>query len=63
MPNIIIEGPIIENIEIKRTLVKDITEIVEKAYGIPKEHIIITIKEFSPENVGVGGELISDRRK
>ena len=62
MPNVIIEGPKLENIEIKRNMVKQITDIIEKAYHIPKEHIIITIKSFAPEDVSVGGTLISDRK-
>lgn len=63
MPNIIIDGPKIENLEVKRNLIKEITIAVEKAFKIPKEYIIIVIKENSPENVGIGGILISDRRR
>jgi len=61
MPNVTIEGPRIEDVEIKRTLVKDITDALEKAYRIPREAYIVVIKENSPENVGVGGKLIVDR--
>ncbi|MFX0035142.1 MAG: 4-oxalocrotonate tautomerase DmpI [Candidatus Hermodarchaeota archaeon] len=63
MPNITIDGPKIENLEAKRNLIKEITIAVEKAYNIPKEHIIVVIKENLPENVGIGGILISDRRR
>ncbi|MFX1329778.1 MAG: 4-oxalocrotonate tautomerase family protein, partial [Promethearchaeota archaeon] len=49
--------------EVKRNLIKEITNAVEKAYKIPKEHIIVVIKENVPENVGIGGILISDRRR
>ncbi len=63
MPNITIDGPKIENLEVKRNLIKEITIAVERAYNIPKEHIIIVIKENLPENVGIGGILISDRRR
>lgn len=63
MPNITIEGPILDALEKKRALVKEITDSVENAYGIPREHIVVTIKEMMPENVGVGGVLIADRRK
>lgn len=63
MPNITIEGPIMNDIEKKRVLVKEVTEAVEKAYSIPREHIVVTIKELPPENVGVGGVLIADRRR
>ncbi len=63
MPNITIDGSKIENIEIKRVLIQEITASIEKAYKIPKEHIIVVIKENSPENVGVAGKLIADMRR
>ncbi len=63
MPNITIEGPKIEDLEVKRLLIKEITDAIEKAYNIPREHTVVVIKENSPENVGVGGTLIIDRRR
>ena len=63
MPNITIDGPKIENIDIKRVLIQEITTSIEKAYKIPKERIIVVIKENSPENVGVAGKLIADMRR
>ncbi|MFH1415208.1 MAG: 4-oxalocrotonate tautomerase DmpI [Elusimicrobiota bacterium] len=61
MPSVTIEGPKIEEIEVKRTLVKEITDALEKAYRIPREAYVVLIKENTPENVGVGGELIVDK--
>ncbi|KKN47671.1 hypothetical protein LCGC14_0660600 [marine sediment metagenome] len=63
MPNATIDGPPIEDLEIKRVLVKEITDAMEKAYKIPRQAYVVLIKENKPENVGVGGELIIDRRK
>ena len=63
MPNITIEGPKIEEIEKKRTLVKEITDAAVKFYGLPKEIIVVLIKDNAPENVGVGGQLISDKKE
>lgn len=63
MPNITVEGPKLDDIEKKRELVKKITDSVEKAYGISREHIVVTIKENKSENVSVGGVLIADRKK
>lgn len=62
MPNINIEGPVIQDLGKKRTLVKELTEAAVKAYGLPKEAIVVLIKENSPENVGVAGELIIDKK-
>jgi 4-oxalocrotonate tautomerase len=58
MPNVIIDGPPIKDLEVKRALVKEITNTMEKAYKIPREAYVIIIRENLPENVGVGGELI-----
>ena len=63
MPNAIIDGPPIKDLEVKRVLVKEITDAMEKAYKIPREVYVILIKENLPENVGVGGKLIIDREK
>jgi len=63
MPTINVEGPKIEDIEIKRTLVKEFTESATKAYGLPAEAIVVLIKENPPDNVGVGGQLIADKKK
>ena len=62
MPNITIEGPKLEDLEAKRILIKEITEAIERAYKLPREHTLIVIKENLPENVGIGGILISDKR-
>ena len=61
MPNVIIDGPKITDVEVKRTLVKEITDAVEKAYGIPRHAYVVTINGHAPEDVGVGGELVVDR--
>lgn len=63
MPSVIIEGPNIDDIELKRVLVKEVTDALEKAYKLPREVYVVLIKENPPENVGVGGKLILDRKK
>ena len=63
MPVIKIDGPGISDIDKKRSFVKEITEAAAKAYGLPHETVVILIHETLPENVGVGGQLISDRQK
>ena len=61
MPTITVEGPPIEDLERKRQLVKDITEAAMKTFGLSKEVIVVVIKENTPDNVSVGGQLIIDR--
>ncbi len=60
MPTIIVEGPKLD-IEKKRELVKKIYEVTSDIYGI--KHIVVLIKENSPENVGINGKLLIDRKK
>ncbi len=62
MPNISIEGPVIEDVGKKRILVQEVTDAATKAYGLPQETIVVFIKENSPENIGVAGKLIIDRK-
>lgn len=62
MPVIKIEGPKID-IETKKNIVKDITEILSKHYDIPEEHFITYIKENNLENVGIGTQILSEKFK
>ena len=62
MPNITIEGPKIKDIEVKRSLVKELTDAAVKAYELPVQSIVVLIKENLPDNVGVAGQLICDRK-
>ncbi len=64
MPNVVIDGPKLENLDAKRTLVKEMTDALVKAYGrIPREAFVIIIKENALDNTAVGGELLVDRMK
>ncbi len=64
MPSAEIAGPKINDIDLKRQLVKEVTDSMMKAYKIPNpSSFIVTIIETSAENVAVGGELIADKRK
>lgn len=60
MPHINIEGPAID-LDTKRVLAEELTIAAGKAYGLPKETIVVIIKENQPENVSVAGQLICDR--
>lgn len=62
MPTLTIDGPTIPDLDRKRALVREATEAAVKAYGLPAQTIVVVIKENPPENVGVGGQLIADRR-
>jgi 4-oxalocrotonate tautomerase len=61
MPTITVDGPTIKDIELKRQMVKTLTDAAYEVYKI--EHIVVLIRENAPENVGVNGQLIADRPK
>jgi 4-oxalocrotonate tautomerase len=60
MPTVTVEGPPID-VEKKRQLVKKLYDAAVDVYKI--EHITVLIKENPPENVGVEGKLLADRRR
>jgi 4-oxalocrotonate tautomerase len=63
MPNISIEGPPIKDLDVKRKLVKGLTDAAVEAYGLPAQKIRVVIKENLLENVARGGELLLDIKK
>ncbi|MBD3286533.1 4-oxalocrotonate tautomerase [candidate division WOR-3 bacterium] len=60
MPVIQVDGPPLDT-DKKRAMVKELTEVASRIYGIP--HIVVLIRENQPENVGSNGELIADIHK
>jgi len=48
--------------EQKRKLVLEFTESAARITGIPKEAFYVFLKENSGDNVGVGGELLSEKK-
>ena len=60
MPLIQVDGPPID-VEKKRRLVKELTEVAVRIYEI--EHITVLIRENPPENVGANGQLIADKHR
>ena len=63
MPTIIVEGPPLADLDKKRKLVAEMSAAASEAYAIPVEAMVVIIKESPPENVGVGGRLIVDRKR
>jgi 4-oxalocrotonate tautomerase len=57
-----IEGPPIKDMDVKRNLVKELSEAAVKAYHLPMEKIHVLIRENQPENVGTGGLLLYDKK-
>ena len=60
MPVITIAGNDTISVEDKREMVKKVSEIV--ADGLPIEAITVLVQAYPKENIGVAGELLSDRK-
>ncbi|MGA2108752.1 MAG: 4-oxalocrotonate tautomerase DmpI [Syntrophorhabdales bacterium] len=51
------------DVEKKRRLVTKLTDAMVEVYGVPREAVVVMIKEDDPENVGLGGTLALDKLK
>lgn len=62
MPVITLEAASL-NDEQKRMLVAEFTESAARIMNLPKEVFYVFLKENAPDNVGVGGVLLSQRQR
>jgi 4-oxalocrotonate tautomerase len=62
MPTIFFYGPKLDK-EKSREMVRSFTETASRLTGIQQPAFVVYLRESSPENVGVGGELLEDRLK
>lgn len=50
------------NKEQKDQLVKEFTETSSKIMNVPEQAFIVLVKENEQDNIGVGGQLLSERK-
>jgi 4-oxalocrotonate tautomerase len=62
MPTIFFYGPELDK-EKSREMIKSFTETACRLTGIDRSAFVVYLRPSSPENVGVGGELLEDRLK
>jgi len=62
MPTIFFYGPKLDK-EKSREMIKSFTETASRLTGIQNSAFVVYLRESTPENVGVGGELLEDRLK
>lgn len=62
MPFITFEGPHMDK-ETKARIVRELTETASKILNIPPRAFSILIKENSADNIGLGGELLSNQKR
>lgn len=60
MPIITIDGPKLSR-EQKKDIVESFTREAARVTKIPLQAFVVLINENDPDNVGVAGELLSDR--
>ena len=61
MPVITIGGNNGITLEKKREMVKKVSEVVAEAYDLPIEAITVLVQGYNKEDIGVAGELLSER--
>lgn len=62
MPTIFFYGPELEK-EKKRELIRAFTAAASRATGIPQSAFVVYLRKSGEEDVGVGGELLADRKE
>ncbi len=59
MPTIFFYGPKLEK-EKKKEMIRSFTETASRLTGIEKSAFVVYMRESTPEDVGVGGELLEE---
>ncbi len=62
MPTIFFYGPELDK-EKSRGMIRSFTDTASRLTGIDRSAFVVYLRASSPENVGVGGELLEDRLK
>jgi 4-oxalocrotonate tautomerase len=62
MPTVFFYGPKLDKNK-SREMIRSFTETASRLTGVDKSAFVVYLMESSPENVGVGGELLEDRFK
>lgn len=60
MPVIIVESNKLD-LDKKREYIKKLTEITAEIYNLPEAAVTILLKENESDNIGVGGDLLSEK--
>ncbi len=63
MPVVTIDGPENTTKESKKAIIEKVSKIVADAYEMPVESITVLLRENNADNIGVGGEQLSEKQK
>ena len=61
MPTIFFYGPKLDK-DKSRDMIKSFTETASRVTGINKSAFIVYLRESTHDSIGVGGELLEDRK-
>ena len=61
MPVVTVDGPGKATKEQKKEIIEKVSQIVADAYDMPVESITVIIRGTHPDNVGTGGEQLSEK--
>ena len=59
MPTIFFYGPMLDK-EKRKEMIRSFTETASRLTGIRKSAFVVYLRKSTPEEVGVGGELLED---
>lgn len=62
MPIINMKGPRLNKDE-KKALIQKFTEAASEVTQIPEDAFVVLLEEMDQDNVGVGGEMLSEREE
>jgi len=62
MPMISFESGQLSN-EVKKELIKRLTDVSSEITGIPKELFFVSINELNDENIAVGGKTVKELKQ
>jgi len=62
MPVVTIDGPASATKEAKKEIIEKISKVVAEAYDMPVESITVLIRGSQPDNIGVGGQQLSQKK-
>ena len=51
----------VNDLDARRRLVVAVTDAATNYYGLPRETIVVVVKDNPPDKVAVGGTLVADR--
>ena len=61
MPRIIVQSIVGRSVELKRELVRRLSDVVIDVYGVDPQTVTVFIEEVPPENFARAGTLAVDR--